>query len=102
VSHADEDLDVEEIYNNLSSNPDLQQQAMSVAEKLKAAGRLEGLEKGLEKGRIEGLMGQIQLLEEFLGLTMSPRETLEALDFGQLDHRCQELHKDYKARIKGQ
>ncbi len=66
---------------------------MSVAEKLKAEGRKEG--------RMEGLIGQILLLEEFLGLTVTPREALEDLDAGQLEARCQELHRDYEARFKG-
>ena len=119
--HADEDLDVEEIYGKLSSNPDLQHKTMSVAEKLRAEGRKEGLEKGLgkgleeglekglekgleeglRKGRKEGLIGQILLLELFLGLAVTRRESLEELDAGQLEARCQELHRDYEARFKG-
>lgn len=65
---------------------------MSVAEKLKAEGRQEG--------RIEGLVGQIQLLEEVLGLALSPREKLESLDLGELETRFQELHRDYKGLSK--
>jgi predicted transposase/invertase (TIGR01784 family) len=92
--HADEDLDVEEIYRNLSSNPDLQHKTMSVAEKLKAEGRVEGLEKGLWTGKT-------QALEEFLGLPVSPRESLEALDIEAIEARCEKLRRDYEARFKG-
>ena len=91
--HADEDLDVEEIYRNLSSNPDLQHKTMSVAEKLKAEGHKEGLK--------EGLIGKIHLLEEFLDLPITPSDSLEALDLEQIESRCQELHREYESRFKG-
>ena len=71
---------------------------MSVAEKLKAEGRVEGL----EKGRVEGLwIGKIQTLEEFLGLPVSPRESLETLDIEAIEARCEKLRRDYEARFKG-
>lgn len=98
--HADQDLDVEEIYRHLSSNPELQREAMSVAEKLKAEGRQEGLQKGLQeglqKGRLEALVDQIQFLEELLGERVSSRKSLEALPADELESRCQELRRRCK------
>jgi len=40
--HADSDLDAKKIYHTLSTNPELEKNVMSVAEKLKAEGRVEG------------------------------------------------------------
>jgi hypothetical protein len=92
--HADSDLDVEDIYRNLTANPQLEYRAMSVAEKLKAQGRMEG--------RVEGLwIGRIQTLEEFLGLAPRSREALEASTLEELEALYQELHGEYEKRFKG-
>jgi len=40
--HADSELDARQIYRSLTTNPELEKRAMSVAEKLKAEGRMEG------------------------------------------------------------
>ena len=111
--HIDSDLDVEQIYRSLTSNPELRKTTMSVAEKLLAKGRIEGLEKGLEKGlkkgietgRSEGLekgywLGRIQSLEEFLKETKSPRETLELMTVAELEARHQQLQGEYQRRFK--
>ena len=91
--HADSDLDAEKIYHSLSANPELKKNAMSVAEKLKAEGRVEG--------RVEGLwIGKIQMLEEFLSLEVSSDEILEALNLGELEALHQRLHNAYEARFK--
>jgi len=108
--HADSDLDVEEIYRNLSGNPQLEQRAMSVAEKLRAQGLKQGLEQGLEqglqRGRAEGRaaglwIGKIMALEEFLGLRQTSWEDLELLPLDELEARHGRLHRDYEARFKG-
>ena len=111
--HVDSDLDVEQIYHSLTSNPELRKSTMSVAEKLLAKGRSEGLEKGLEKGLERGLekglerglekgywLGRIQSLEEFLKETKSPRETLESMSTAELEARHQQLHGEYQRRFK--
>lgn len=54
--HSDSDLDAKKIYHPLSTNPKLKKNAMSVAEKVKAEGRVKGLR-----------IGKIQAFEEFLG-----------------------------------
>jgi predicted transposase/invertase (TIGR01784 family) len=95
--HADSDLDVEQIYRSLTSNPELQKSTMSVAEKLLAKGRSEGLERGLEKGY---WLGRIQSLEEFLKETKSPRETLELMTVTELEARHQQLQDEYQRRFK--
>ena len=91
--HQDSDLDARKIYHNLSSNPELEKSAMSVAEKLKDEGRVEG--------RVEGLwIGKIQILEEFLDLPVSSGETLEALGLAELKAMQERLHREYELRFK--
>ena len=91
--HSDSDLDAEKIYHSISTNPELEKNAMSVAEKLKAEGRVEG--------SVEGLwIGKIQTLEEFLALEVSCDETLGALNLGELEALHQRLHSAYEARFK--
>jgi len=92
--HTDSDLDPEQIYRNLSTNPKLEQQAMSVAEKLKAQGRMEG--------RAEGLwIGKIMALEEVLGMSSSPRESLESLPMDALEARYKRLLGEFEDRFRG-
>ena len=99
--HADSDLDAEEIYRNLTTNSKLEYQVMSVAEKLKAEGRLEGLSKGISQGRGEGLLiGKIQTLEEFLDKVQRPRDVLELLSVQELEATYQSLHQEYEIRFK--
>jgi predicted transposase/invertase (TIGR01784 family) len=107
--HSDSDLDTEKIYHSLASNPELRNNAMSLAEKLIAKGRDEGLERGIEKGRVEGRsegrsqgywMGRIQSLEEFLDLPQSSQETLSAMDLADLEALHQQLHREYQRRFK--
>ncbi len=108
-------------FKAVSTNPELEKQAMSVAEKLIAKGHVEGLEKGrveglekglkkgLKKGRVEGLVkgraeglwiGRIQTLEEFLEKPQSARESLESLSLEELEERHQVLHHEYEVRFK--
>ena len=91
--HSDSDLDAKKIYHTLSTNPELEKNAMSVAEKLKAEGRVEGQEKGL-------WIGKIQAFEEFLGFHVSPSETLAQLALEELAARHQDLHREYETRFK--
>lgn len=95
--HADSDLDVKKIYHTLASNPELEKNAMSVAEKLKAEGRVEGR----VEGRAEGLwIGRIQALEEFLDKSPSSREVLESLSLAELEALHRDLHQEYAVRFK--
>lgn len=87
--HADSDLDAVKIYHTLTSNPELEKNAMSVAEKLKA----EGQEKGL-------WIGKIQTLEEFLDLPVSSAETIQTLGSEELKAMHQRLHEQYEVRFK--
>ena len=91
--HSDSGLDAKKIYHSLSTNPELEKNAMSVAEKLKAEGRVEGRIKGLS-------IGKIQLLEEFLDLPVSPGESLEVLNLDELKAMQEQLHRDYELRFK--
>lgn len=91
--HSDSDLDAKKIYHSLSTNPELKRNAMSVAEKLKAEGRVEG--------RVEGLwIGKIQTLEEFLALDVSSDEILGRLSLEALEAMYLRLHGEYEARFK--
>ncbi len=63
---------------------------MSVAEKLKAEGRVEGL-----------WIGKIQSLEEFLGKKQTTRATLEAMPVPELKALHQTLRNEYEVRFKG-
>jgi predicted transposase/invertase (TIGR01784 family) len=91
--HTDSDLDAETIYHNLSSNPELEKNTMSVAEKLIA--------QGINRGREEGSwIGRIQLLEEFLDLPMSSGEALTVLNLEELKAMQERLHREYELRFK--
>jgi hypothetical protein len=91
--HTDSDLDAETIYHNLSNNPELEKNTMSVAEKLIA--------QGINRGREEGSwIGRIQLLEEFLDLPMSSGEALTVLNLEELKAMQERLHREYELRFK--
>ena len=91
----------EEAYHTLASNPELEKNAMSVAEKLKAEGRVEGRVEGRAEGRAEGLwIGRIQALEEFLDKSPSSREILESLSLAELEALHRDLHQEYAVRFK--
>lgn len=91
--HADSDLDASEIYHSLSTNPELERNAMSVAEKLKAEGLVEGQQRGL-------WIGKIQAFEEFLNFPVSPAESLAAMNLGELETRHRDLRREYETRFK--
>ena len=91
--HSDSDLDAKKIYHSLSTNPELEKNAMSVAEKLKAEGRVEGQEKGL-------WIGKIQAFEEFLDCPISHNDTLSAMNVDELEARHRDLHREYETRFK--
>ncbi len=71
-----------------SHTPELTQRAMSIADQLIA----EGMEKGLEKGRLEGT---IRLLQEFLNLPQSTNAELNA----KSDRELQQLANELRARL---
>jgi hypothetical protein len=103
--HSDSDLDAKAIYTTLSTNPELEKSTMSVAEKLKAEGRMEGISQGLSQGISEGIskglwVGRIQTLQEFLGLPVSPCQELETLELDELETRHANLHREYEGRFK--
>ena len=91
--HSDSDLDVEQIFNKLSTNPELKHSTMSVAEKLKAEGRIEGRTEGFWSGKI-------QSLQEFLDLPVTPRQTLESMELAELEVLQAKLHREYEVRFK--
>lgn len=99
--HIDSDLDAKQIYHNLSPNPELEKSTMSVAEKLKAEGRLEGISQGISQGIEKGLwVGRIQSLQEFLGLPVSPPTELSVKSLEELEILHTQLHGTYENRFK--
>ncbi len=97
--HSDSDLDARKIYHTLSRNPELEKNTMSVAEKLKAEGRVEGRVEGQEKGL---WIGKIQTLKEFLNLPESSNESLGTLGIEELRAMHVQLHRDYELHFKQQ
>ena len=95
--HSDSDLDAKKIYHSLSTNPELEKNAMSVAEKLKAEGRVEGRVEGQKKGL---WIGKIQAFEEFLNCPISHNDTLSAMSVEELEARHRDLHREYETRFK--
>ena len=87
--HSDSDLDVEKIYLSLSGNPEFERNTMSVAEKLIAQGRVEGL-----------WIGKIQAFEEFLEKPQTLRKVLEVMSISELMALHQDLHREYEVRFK--
>lgn len=87
--HSDSDLDVEKIYLSHSSNPEFKRNTMSVAEKLIAQGRVEGL-----------WIGKIQAFEEFLEKPQTLRKALEVMPISELMALHQDLHHEYEVRFK--
>lgn len=66
---------------------------MSVAEKLKAEGLVEGQQRGL-------WIGKIQAFEEFLDFPVSPAEALAAMNLEELETRHRDLRRKYETRFK--
>jgi len=66
---------------NLSKDFELEKRAMSVAEKLKTESRMEGISQGREVGL---WIGEIQILEEFLGKPQSLSADSESLGVTEL------------------
>ena len=93
ILRVSKELDPEELRAILSSNPELEHAAMTAAEKLIE----KGLERGLEKGQ---WIGQIRLLEKFLGLPPCPEAELEALGTAQLEARFKKLDAEYQRSFK--
>jgi predicted transposase YdaD len=87
--YSDSDFDAKRIYHTLTTNPELEKNIMSVAEKLKAEGQAEGQEKGL-------WIGKIQAFEEFLARPLTPSAALSSLTLEELETRHRELHQAYE------
>ncbi|MEI6676680.1 MAG: Rpn family recombination-promoting nuclease/putative transposase [Verrucomicrobiota bacterium] len=90
---TDSDLDREEILDNLMAIPETKNAAMSIAEQLRAEGRAEGRSLGL-------WVGKIQMLQDLMGLKVTPHDDLAKLGNAKLEEVFNELHRQYNVRFK--
>lgn len=93
--HADSTLDARDLVHRIQSNPQLQGAAMSIAEKL----RQEGLHEGLQKGR---LIQGVRMLQEFLGLPVTPDAVLEEMTLDDLRTQHDAMRKTWDSRQASQ
>lgn len=103
--HIDVSLDAEGIARHLSSSPELRDQAMTLAQKLRNEGRNEGRAEGRVEGRVEGRdwgawIGKIQLLEQLLGLPVTDVSAFEGQEKAQMEARFSDLERQYNSRFK--
>ena len=63
--------------------------------------RVEGEEKGLQKGRVEGvLIGRVMNLQELLGVAQSTIDELSASSEVQLNELAEQLQRELRNRIR--
>lgn len=72
-------------------------------------GRQEGLEKGLEKGHKKGMqkgrtlgewIGKIELMEQFLGRTPTPKKELDEQSIEWMERYYREMETEYDQRFR--
>lgn len=97
VLHGDSKVDLEEVAGILKDNPQLKENVMSTAMRLRAEGAAEGEARGAAKGL---LMGKVLMLEKFLGLPASEMSDLDKLDVAALEARFRVLERQYDERFK--
>jgi hypothetical protein len=85
----------------LTTNPELQNKAMSLAQQLIAQGKMEGkLEEKLEGGARGIWTGKLQLLEKVMGYPPTAEDQLENLSLVELEARFRSLEAGYDAKFK--
>ena len=70
---------------------------MTTYQKILAQGRAEGKAEGRAEGEAKA---RIQMMEKFLGLSVSPDATFVGQDAQALRNRFEELEKLYQERFK--
>ena len=99
--HTDADLDTERILDKLQQEPVSQHAAMTIAQTLIAKGKSIGEAKGRQEGAVRGLwIGRISSLQELMGIPPDTLEALSGLPLAELEHRHQQLRRDYDVRFK--
>ncbi len=88
--NTDSNLDLDQIYHQLSANPELKERVMSLAEKL--------YYEGEETGRIQGA---IQTIEKFLGKPVTATSILCDKSPQELQSIKAALEQEYESRFKG-
>lgn len=95
--HAEAHLDVEAIFRNLSANPKLKSSTMSLAQRLIA----EGEARGKAEGKTRGLWtGRLQVLEQLLGVPMTPETELDSVSVEEIERRFHARQAEYDAKFK--
>lgn len=103
--HADDTLDIETIAHTVRHKKSISRVTMNAVEKLIAKGEAKGEAKGKAEGKAEGeeqgyWIGRIQLLEEFLGLELTPKEVLSTKTSVKLKEKYEALQIRYDENFK--
>lgn len=92
--NVDVNLDLPEIADKLLHVPSLREDAMTLAQKLRQEGRIEGQERG-------EWIGKVRLLEEMVGQTPTPSAVLGDLSVAELQRKFADLQAQYQRQFKG-
>lgn len=93
--HSEEHLDAEALGRILLPDPELNQTAMSLAQKL----RMEGMQQGVQQGTARGLwLGKVQLMEQMLG--MESAAIPDDVSIPELESRFLKLQAEYDRRFR--
>ena len=102
---VDPGIDEQQIAHSLEQQPNLNENMMSLAQKLIARGQALGEAVGEARGQVIGeargvWIGKIQLLEQMTGMEVTTTAALEGLGLEQLAERYAVLEQGYAAKFK--
>jgi predicted transposase/invertase (TIGR01784 family) len=92
--HADDTLDIQDISRTVESSKRISKITMNAVDKLIEQGKVEGETKGT-------WIGRIQLLQEFLSITVTPHSDLSSLSLDDLQIEYRVLQQRYDSDFKG-
>ena len=87
--HSDQTIDFKDIYDTFHQRKELQNTTMTIAQKLKNEGRVEG-----------EWIGRLRTLQEIMGLPVDTAEVLTLLSIEELRGRFEVLQAEYNRRHK--
>ena len=101
VLHADTAIDLDQIARSLEYTTQHKEPIMSLAQRLKAEGRIEALIEGRSEGILLGVARtKVQMLERMLQQPVTSEEAIAALSLVELEQRFIELDAEYTERFK--